>query len=124
MSDLGTTIDTYLAAWGEPDETRRAALIDQAWAVDGRLIDPPLVGEDHDGISEMAKTMQSLYPGHTFRRTSGIDAHHEHLRFSWELVGPDGAVVLNGIDVGDLADDGRLQRITGFFGDLPAFEKV
>jgi hypothetical protein len=72
----------------------------------------------------MAKTMQSLYPGHTFRRTSGIDAHHEHLRFSWDLVGPDGAVVLAGVDVGDISEDGRLQRITGFFGDLAVLETV
>ena len=121
-TDLATTVDTYLAAWSEPDDVRRIAMIKDVWAVDGRLIDPPLVGEDHDGISEMAKTMQEHFPGHTFRRTSGIDTHHEHLRFSWELVGPDGAVALAGVDVGDLADDGRLQRITGFFGDLPVLE--
>jgi len=124
MSELETTVDTYLAAWTEPDDARRAAMIERAWAVDGRLIDPPLVGEDHDGISDMAKTMQSLYPGHTFRRTSGIDAHHEHLRFSWDLVGPEGTAVLAGVDVGDISEDGRLQRITGFFGDLPVLETV
>ncbi len=124
MTDLETTVDIYLAAWTEPDDARRADMIEHVWAVDGRLIDPPLVGEDHDGINDMAKTMQSLYPGHTFRRTSGIDAHHEHLRFSWDLVGPDGAAVLAGVDVGDIAADGRLQRITGFFGDLPVLETV
>lgn len=124
MTDLETTVDTYLAAWSEPDDARRAAMIGAAWAVDGRLVDPPLVGEDHDGISEMAKTMQAHYPGHTFRRTSGIDAHHEHLRFSWALVGPDGAVALTGIDVGDVTGEGRLQRITGFFGDLPVLENA
>lgn len=124
MTDLETTVDTYLAAWTEPDDARRATMIDRAWAVDGRLIDPPLAGEDHDGISDMAKTMQSLYPGHTFRRTSGIDAHHEYLRFSWELRDAKGTVVLAGVDVGDIAQDGRLQRITGFFGDVPVLEGV
>jgi hypothetical protein len=37
-----------------------------------------------------------------------------------ELVGPDGTVAVAGVDVGELADDGRLRRITGFFGDLAA----
>ena len=42
MTDLNATIDTYLSAWTEPDETRRAKLIKQLWREDGRLIDPPV----------------------------------------------------------------------------------
>jgi hypothetical protein len=34
-------------------------------------------------------------------------------------VGPDGDVVLTGIDVGELAADGRLRAMTGFFGLAP-----
>ena len=120
MSATPATVDRYLAAWNEPDPARRGELIAQVWAEDGRLIDPPLTGEGHDGISEMAAAMQQHYPGHRFRRTSGVDAHHDHLRFAWELVGPDGTVALTGLDVGELAEDGRLKRITGFFGELPA----
>ena len=37
-----------------------------------------------------------------------------------ELVGPDGTVALKGLDVGEVGDDGRLRRITGFFGELEA----
>ncbi|HEY8583009.1 MAG TPA: nuclear transport factor 2 family protein [Capillimicrobium sp.] len=117
---LTDTIDTYLAAYGEPDAAKRGALIAQAWAPDGQLVDPPLAAERHDGISEMAATMQAQFPGHRFRRSSGVDAHHEHARYAWELVGPDGAVAAAGVDVADVAPDGRLRRVVGFFGDLPA----
>jgi len=68
----------------------------------------------------MVTGVQARFPGHRFRRVSGIDIHHDQLRFAWELVAPDGAVVVAGIDVGVLAADGRLRRITGFFGALPA----
>lgn len=119
MSDVTTTVDAYLSAYGEPDAGRRAELIERAWAPDGRLIDPPLTGEGHQGISEMADAVQRQFAGHRFRRTSDVDAHHGHLRFAWELVGPEGTVALAGMDAGELADDGRLRRITGFFGDLP-----
>ena len=34
--------------------------------------------------------------------------------------GPDGAVAAAGIDVGGFASDGRLSRITGFFGEVPS----
>jgi hypothetical protein len=120
MNDITTTVDTYLAAWSEPDPGRRSQLIEQAWDGDGRLVDPPFEAEGHTGISEMAATMQEHYPGHSFRRASGIDAHHDQIRFAWELVGPDGAVALAGLDVGEVAEDGRLRRIAGFFGEVPA----
>jgi len=117
---IDTVVDTYLSAWNETDPARRAALIERAWAADGRLIDPPLAAEGHSGISDMASALQTQFPGHRFRRASGIDAHHDSLRFAWQLVSPDGAVALSGLDVGELAADGRLRRITGFFGELPA----
>jgi hypothetical protein len=124
MSDLSTTIDQYLDAWNETDAARRADLIAAVWADDGALVDPPLDGHGHAGIDAMASALQAQFPGHRFRRASGVDAHHEQFRFAWELVAPDGAPVLAGVDVGALAPDGRLQRITGFFGELPAKEVV
>jgi len=119
MNDLTDTIDTYLAAWNEPDAARRSELVAQVWTSDGQLIDPPLAAAGHDGIGDMHAALQQQFAGHRFRRASGIDAHHGHLRFGWELVGPDGSVAVSGLDVGELADDGRLRRITGFFGELP-----
>jgi hypothetical protein len=35
-------------------------------------------------------------------------------------VSPDGTVIVAGIDVGALTADGRLRRVTGFFGEAPA----
>ena len=120
MTDTAATVDAYLSAYNERDQRRRDALIAEVWAEDARLIDPPLTGEGQAGISEIAEAMHTYYTDHRFRRVSGIDIHHDHLRFAWELVAPDGEVVLSGMDVGELAEDGRLSRIVGFFGDLPA----
>jgi hypothetical protein len=119
-TDITATVDAYLSAWNERDPQRRAELIERAWSEEGRLIDPPLAGEGHAAISDMAGAMHEHYAGHEFRRTSDVDAHHDQLRFAWELVGPDGTIAVTGLDVGELAPDGRLQRVTGFFGELPA----
>jgi SnoaL-like domain len=118
-STLAGTIDTYLAAWTEADPARRAALIAQVWDPTGSLTDPPMAAEGHDAISQMMAAFQGQFPGQRFRRASGVDAHHDRFRFAWELVAPDGSVTLAGLDVGELAEDGRLRRITGFFGPLP-----
>lgn len=119
MPDLNDLIDTYLSAWNETDATRRLALIERVWAADGQLCDPPMVGRGHREIGEMAAALHTQFPGHQFRRSSGVDAHHQQFRFAWSLVAPDGATALVGLDTGELAPDGRLQRITGFFGPLP-----
>lgn len=119
MSDVSTTVDTYLAMWNETDPARRAEHIARAWTGDGRYVDPALEAEGHPALGEMVAGVQARFPGHRFRRISGVDVHHDQLRFAWELAAPDGAVVVAGIDVGALAPDGRLHRITGFFGELP-----
>jgi hypothetical protein len=79
-----------------------------------------LEAEGHAGLSEMVTGVQARFTGHRFRRVSGIDTHHDQVRFAWELVAPDGAVVVGGIDIGALAADGRLRHIAGFFGAPPA----
>ncbi|QSQ27490.1 nuclear transport factor 2 family protein [Pyxidicoccus parkwayensis] len=124
MNDLTKTIDLYLSAWNETQPTRRAELISQVWATDGRLIDPPHAAQGHTGINDMMGALHTQFPGHRFRRASGIDSHHDQVRFAWELVGPNGAVAVAGMDVGELSADGRLRRITGFFGPLPELTKA
>jgi len=117
---LETTIDTYLEAYLEPDAERRVQLIEQVWSPDGHLFDPPLDAAGHAAINEMFETVQGMFAGHTFRRTTGIDTHHGIARYGWELVDGDGAVALAGMDVAVVGQDGRLTRVAGFFGELPA----
>jgi hypothetical protein len=51
----------------------------------------------------MMGIVHQQFPGHTFRRSTGVDEHHDHVRYGWELL--DGA--------------GRLVHVAGFFGPLP-----
>jgi len=118
-TDTAITIDTYLQMFNETDVTRRAALIQQAWAPEGKYWDPLLVASGHEELSGIAAAAQAQFPGHTFRRTSGIDSHHEFVRFAWELTAPDGSVVVAGTDVGIVNAEGKLTRIVGFFGPVP-----
>ena len=122
MTDLSTTIDTHLEAYGEPNPDRRRRLLEQAWSNDGRLIDPPLEGTGRAGISEAASHLQAAYPGHTFRRTSGVDEHHGFARYEWDLVATDGTVAVHGLDVAEVGSDGLLLQVVGFLGPLPGRE--
>jgi hypothetical protein len=114
---LNTTVDTWLRAYGETDAAVRAELIAQVWAPEGVLADPPFTGTGHDEITGLIAAAQAQFPGHTFRRTSEIDAHHDLARYTWEMVGPDGTPALAGTDVVLVGDDGRLTYVAGFFGE-------
>jgi hypothetical protein len=111
-------IDEHLDTWSEPDPARRLERIQSIWEADGGIVDPPLDGHGHEGINALMGTMQTHYPEHRVVRTSEVDAHHDTFRVAWGLSGPAGDLALTGIDVGLLSEDGRVQRIVGFFGEL------
>ena len=119
ITAVTTVVDTYLATWNEADPDKRAEMVAQAWTPEGRYVDPLQEAKGHTALTAMAPNVHQLYPGARFRRQSGVDAHHGFIRFAWDLANEDGSVVVVGIDVGSLADDGRLAGIAGFFGDLP-----
>jgi hypothetical protein len=118
-TDATPAIDAYVAMWNEPDEARRAELIAAAWTEDGAYVDPLAQASGHDGLNAMVTELRGQFPGHVIARTTGIDAHHGLVRFGWHLAGADGTVAVEGIDVGIVADDGRLSRMGGFMGPLP-----
>jgi hypothetical protein len=120
MADVETTIERWFTALNETDGERRVALVEAAFTEDGRWVDPPFEGQGHEAINGMVDAVYQQFPDHRFRRASAIDAHHDTLRIGWELVSPDGDVVIAGTDIATVGNDGRLERVTGFFGPLPA----
>lgn len=118
LVDLESTIDMHLAGYAEPDPERRLRLLTAAWTADGHLIDPPFDATGPDGVAALVDAVLGHYAGHTFRRTTVVDAHHDRARYGWELVGPDGPVAVAGTDVVTLDAEGRIVEIVGFFGDL------
>ena len=58
-------------------------------------------------------------PGARLEFMSGIDVHHNMVRFLWRLVRADGTCGDTSIDFGEVGPDGRLVKIVGFFGPPP-----
>lgn len=107
-------IDRYIAMWNETDAARRRDLIAQTWAEGASYVDPAVQGDGRDGIDAMVKAVQERFPGHCFRRTSDVDAHHDRVRFTWTLAPAHGPAIVSGTDFAVIAAD-RLQAVTGFF---------
>jgi hypothetical protein len=113
MTDITTVIDTYIAAWNEPDPGRRREIVAETFTDDATYLDPLMSGEGQDGIAAMIAGAQQQFPGHRFELSMGPDAHNDRVRFAWSLVG-DGGPVAAGVDFATVADDGRLRAVTGF----------
>ena len=120
ISTLERLVDAHLAAYANPDATSRMAAIRDLWSQEGRLVDPPMEARGHAGISDLAATLLSQFPGHRFERSTAVDTHHEFLRYGWRLLDPKGVAVLEGVDFVQFDVDGRIARIVGFFGSQPA----
>jgi hypothetical protein len=69
----------------------------------------------------MMGAVRQKYPGIIISRTSAVDEHNGLLRFTWDIKGTAGEVMLAGVDFGEMSTDG-LSRIIGFHGDPPALE--
>lgn len=118
-TDTATLVDTYFEMWRTTDADERASLVGQAFTDDGRHVDQHADATGHAELAEMIGTVHAGYPGFAMARTSGIDRFGDQLRFTWDLRGADGALIVGGLDIGEVAPDGRLRRVTGFWGDLP-----
>lgn len=120
MSDAIQTAETYLAIWNEPAPDQRRRLIENTFTAEATYVDPMGRGEGFAGIDALVTTVRGSFPGHRFTRYGQVDAHGEHLRFSWELSSGTGAVVARGTDYAQLNGQGRLKSVTGFIDYLAA----
>jgi hypothetical protein len=111
MADVNTTVDNYIASWNESDPARRRRLIEETWTQDASYLDPQMSGVGPEGIDAMIAAAQERFPGHSFKLAGEPDAHNDRVRFTWHLVGGAGeGPVAIGVDLGVVADDGRLRE--------------
>ncbi|WP_305094569.1 nuclear transport factor 2 family protein [Prescottella sp. R16] len=119
MNDLDTTIRNYLDTWNETDSGKRAALVEDLWARDGRYVDPMGSAEGPAAVSALIGAVQEQFEGMRFELAGDIDAHHDQARFTWAL-GPVGAEPLViGFDVLECDPDGRVRTVLGFLDKVP-----
>lgn len=116
--DASEVVAAYGAAWNEPDEAKRAALLDAAWADDGFYQDPSATADGRAALVAHIGGFHALFPGRTIDMASGVDSNGASLRWAWVMRNGD-AIELEGVDFADLGPDGRIRRIAGFFGPIP-----
>ncbi|MBV9281764.1 MAG: nuclear transport factor 2 family protein [Chloroflexi bacterium] len=116
VTSIGEVLDGYFAMWNEADPARRRRIIEETWTQDASYVEPLMAVEGYDALNAGVAGLQAQFPGHELRPAGKVDAHHDRVRWSWELFGPEGGTAAAaGTNVGALAPDGRLRQVTGFF---------
>ena len=117
--DLAEIVAAYGASWNETDEEKRRKLLEQSWADDAVYQDPMGRAEGREALVAHIGGFHQMMPGNTIDATSGVDVYGDVFRFAWVMRNEQGEVALEGMDFGEVAPDGRLKSITGFFGPFP-----
>ncbi len=108
----------YAAAWREIDAEKRGDLLERSCVDAVEYVDPQAEVAGRSELATFIGAFLCAHPGHRLELASRVDAHHGVLRFAWRVDRPDGTVMGEGLDACELAEDGRLCRIAGFFGGL------
>jgi SnoaL-like domain len=122
MTDNNATnlIDGYIAAWNTTDSDARAKKIAEVFAEQVEYTDPLASVHGHEELSALIADAQAQFAGLTFRLAGAPDAHHDVVRFTWELAAGDGEALVIGSDVALIAPDGRIGAVAGFLDKVPA----
>ena len=121
MSNVNEVVVRYLAAWNEREPTKRRALVAKTWSEDGTYVDAARDGKGHDSLDAMIATAQGHFPGYRLNLASGIEVHHDYLRFSWAAGGTaDAPLFIKGTDFVVLDGSGRIKSVVGFTDAAPA----
>jgi hypothetical protein len=116
---LADRIDDLMAAVFIDDDRERVEKLSEHLAPDFVYISPQAVVEGAEGLSEAFSGFRhdEQLPA-TLRRTSAVDVHHAHFRYSWERAEGD-EIAMEGWSFGWMDVSGLVSRIVSFDGLVP-----
>ncbi len=120
--DTATVYRAYLALRNAATEADCRRLLTGALTENAHVVYPAFAYHGVDDIIAGLAGLHERWPGVHFAQASGIEEHHGWLRVGWRMVRDDGGVVMEGVDIATVADDGRLRQVIGFHDPLPLQE--
>jgi hypothetical protein len=119
MGSVDSIVEAWFAAWRPIDKAERQRLLEICWSPEGVYQDPVNAASGREAVTQLILGFHERRPGARIDLASGIDHHHGKLYYQWKMFDGDGQPLLEGIDYGELDEQGRLRCIIGFFGSLP-----
>ena len=112
-TEMTQLVDRYIAIWHEPDTEQRRRSVAQLWTEDGVQFLQSREIRGHKALEERVEAAHEEFVqtgGFLFRRSGGVQGHHDALKFTWEMVPAEGFdVAATGTIFLLLSEDGRIR---------------
>lgn len=114
MSEMNQLVERYMQIWHEANPERRRKGIAALWAEDGVQF---VSSREYRGYDELEERVASAHKqfvqegSFVFRPSGNVAAHHNAVKFTWEMVPANGGeVAADGTIFLLLNDDGRIRQ--------------
>ena|SRR5664279_3095522 len=123
--DRGRVLDAYERAWSESDEDKVRAWIQECWTSSSTYVNPLTdMVRGVDGLERLILDYRDIFPDVDIRPCAPADIVDQHARWPWRLsstvrirmLGKDYGHVMDGLDIIEFDDDGKIKSVVGFFG--------
>jgi len=115
--DIPESMRHYFCMWNEIDPTLIRGHLDLAISEDCIWVDPQNSHVGRIGLENNVKAFRAKYPTAELDISSNVDGHNNRFRYNW-IISEQGKTLMRGFDVATLNDDGLVERVDGFFGEL------
>jgi hypothetical protein len=122
MTNLDELITKYVAIWNEPDADVRQKSIPAVWSEQAGLFNRVNEYHGHAGVERAVQRSYDLFVvrGFRFRPRTQPAAHHNAIRFTWEMITPEGEVSSIGTQFLVLDEHHRISLDYQFIETAPA----
>lgn len=110
-------LDSMLAIWNSTDPTEQEHFANEAMEHNVHFADPNHNIVGRGAFLAMVAQVQGRIPGAVYSRTSRIDMQNNFCRYHW-AIDLNGQRIMEGFDMTEINDAGRVVKVIGFFGAL------
>jgi hypothetical protein len=110
-------LKTMLDIWNTPDPEQRRAMAADALEHNVHFVDPRHNIIGREAFLAMVSETRAAIPEAVYRRASAIDMQNNFCRYHW-AIDMGGQRLLDGFDVTEVNDAGKVVKVIGFFGRL------
>jgi uncharacterized protein YndB with AHSA1/START domain len=109
-------VDAFLSAWGDPDAPTRRRLLESCAAPEIVLRDAYSATDGLEDLLAQLEAVQTFMPGVSLTRDGEVLLSHGTAFARWTAKKSSGETFGRGTNVYDLAPDGKIARVVGFWG--------
>ena len=118
-AELPDLVDRYFQAWNVESDEERATLLSEAVTDDVEFADDYAVLSGRELLALHASNTRKYIPGSSIRRAGSPLICRGEALVRWETVGADGSVLFDGTNHLRVTEDGRIDRVVGFWASGP-----